>query len=63
MSLDWIPEYREGQQDGTKESEVVQCFWLEDLQHSIGEPGENRGGIGGRRHRRTARSKGQREKI
>ena len=26
------------QQDGTRESEVVQCSWLEDLQHSIGEP-------------------------
>ena len=25
-------------QDGTKESEVVQCFWLEDLQHSFEEP-------------------------
>ena len=27
-----------GQRDRMKESEVVQCFWLEYLQHSIEEP-------------------------
>ena len=26
-----------------KESEVVQCSWLEDLQHSIEEPKESQG--------------------
>ena len=26
-----------------KESEVVQCSWLEDLQHSIEEPWESQG--------------------
>ena len=26
-----------------KESEVVQCSWLEDLQHSIEEPSESQG--------------------
>ena len=43
MSLDWIPGYRQGQYDGTKESEVVQYSWLEDLQHSIGEPWKSQG--------------------
>ena len=27
-----------------KESGVVQCLWLEDLQHSIGEARESQGG-------------------
>ena len=29
---------------GRKKSEVVQCSWLEDLQHSYKEPRESQGG-------------------
>ena len=48
-----------GCSSSSKESEVVQCSWLEDLQHSIEKPRESQGGGEGRRYRRIARSEGR----
>ena len=45
----------------TKESEVVQCFWLEDHQHSIKEPQGSQGGeeAGGEEGQQKSRDGGE----
>ena len=47
--------------DGTKESEVVQCSWLGDLQHSIEEPCESQ--LEERRQEQGTVVKGKRKEI
>ena len=48
-----------------KKSEVVQCSWLEDLQHSIEEPRESQGGVEAQQDGQEQETaiRGQREKI
>ena len=47
----------------TKESEVVQCFWLEDHQHSIKESRVSQGGeeTGGEEEQPKSRDGGEKE--